>query len=167
MTTPNAAPPETLIDAARAQIKLLAGWNIWPAQEEDLTADTRVETLIHDGETLIAFLPTLRINEVLKVTIDGKEIPADDYFVESTGIIEVDDNSGRFRRARRLVATVSHGYDKEPAELSAIAQAMAVRAANPHGSMTVGGISLGGTTAPTLQSTEWRTLDAYKLGPLS
>lgn len=168
MTTPTPEPEvsATTIEIAEAQIRSIAGWHIWPATEETLTADNRDETLIHDGSNLIAFLPTKKLTAIAAVRIDGEEVNLDDVHFQENGTVEIGGGWRRWRSAHRLEADVTHGYEKQPVELGGIATAMAVRAASPHGAMRVGGISLGGTTAPSPQGAEWRTLDAYKLGPM-
>lgn len=165
MTTPDTPPTPQgdLISQAEEQLRIICGWHIAPEQTETIVADNREETLVHDGRVHLAFLPTKKLVEVISVEADGQDVDLDRVFVESSGILEI---KGLPRSTRRVTATVKHGYETMPPALLVIATAMAQRAMNPHGSMRVGAISIGGTTAPTPQGAEWRTIDAFKLGPL-
>lgn len=165
MTSPDTPPTPSvdLLTQAEEQLRIICGWHIAPEKEEAIVADNREETLVHDGRVHLAFLPTKKLVEVLSVEADGQDIEIERVFVESSGILEI---KGLTRTTRRVTATVKHGYPEMPPALLAVATAMAQRASNPHGSMRVGAISVGGTTAPTPQGAEWRTIDAFKLGPL-
>jgi len=165
VTSPDtpSAPQSDLITQAEEQLRVICGWHIAPEKEEVLVADNREETLVHDGRVHLAFLPTKKLVEVLEVEADSQSVGLDRVFVESSGILEI---KGLSLNTREVKVKVRHGYEIMPPALAAVATAMATRAANPHGSMRVGQISIGGTTAPTPQGAEWRTIDAFKLGPL-
>ncbi|MDK4326783.1 hypothetical protein QPX54_09750 [Corynebacterium propinquum] len=141
------------VDTAVAVVRELAGWHIFPKRRETLTVD-------HDGGRVV-FLPTMRLEQVLSVNVNGVPIEKSAYSFSASGMLTL-------RRAPRgfsvIQAEVVHGYDDPP--VVAVVHRMAERAHAPSESYSVGGISVGAPAGLTPQSTEWRILDAYKLGPM-
>ncbi|MEH0147456.1 hypothetical protein V6D40_07265 [Corynebacterium sp. Q4381] len=153
---PSAAVPVTQadIDLAVETLRDLAGWHIWPVRQETVTVDTAGDNVI--------FLPTLRLLQVHALALDGTPVGLDTIEWSESGMVRLKRRSGRgFRRA---TATITHGFDTTP--LAGVAMHMAARATQPGTNMTVGGISVGAPGAMTPQSSEWRLLDRYKLGPM-
>lgn len=142
------------IDRVVATVRNLAGWHIWPVREETLTVDT-------PGDPLV-ILPTKRIESVIAVEVDGQP-------VDMSTVSWTEDGMLTLRRVprgfRRVAVTLRHGYLDAP-DLAAVCQQMAKRTIQAQGSVSVGGISVGAAAGVTPQSTEWRVLDLYKLGPI-
>ncbi len=148
-------PSQDVIDTAVHTVRSLCGWHVWPVREETVTVDTTGDDVV--------FLPTKRLLDVAEVTVDGKPLDRDTYRFSADGMLQLD----RRPRAgfRRLTATITHGYDTATDLVGVVAQ-MARRGSNPQKAMSVGGISVGSPGVITPQSTEWRIVDIYKLGPM-
>lgn len=146
------------IDGAVATVRRLAGWHIWPEREETLKVDA-------PGNPMV-FLPTKMLTEVHSLTIDGKTIDVGDLDWSQDGMVWVAGlQPNRTGRPRRVVAQVRHGY-VGPGDLLALVKTMAGRGGAPNQSLQVGRISVGAPGAMTPQSTEWRIIDQFKLGPM-
>lgn len=144
------------IDAAVASLRHLAGWHVWPVREDVLRVDS-------PGDEVI-FLPTLRLVELVEVKIDGEAVSLDRLMWSDAGIVQL--KSGRFPRGLgRVEVTFRHGFES-PADIIGVAALMAGRTSSPGQNYSVGAISVGGASGLTPQSTEWRILDLYKLGPM-
>lgn len=141
------------VDTAVATVRLLAGWHIWPVREETITVDTAGDPLI--------ILPTLHVEDVTAVTVDGEPVDMRRVSWSPEGMLTL---YGAPRGFRRVSVTLHHGYESAPA-LAGVCLKMAGRAVQAQGSLSVGGISVGASAGITPQSTEWRVLDMYKLGP--
>ncbi|EEI16272.1 hypothetical protein [Corynebacterium lipophiloflavum] len=156
--TPN---PDVAVPVSQDDINLavetlrdLAGWHVWPIRSDTVTVDTAGDSVI--------FLPTLRLLDVTSVEVDGTPVPLDSIEWSESGMIRF---KQRPRRGfRRVTATIRHGFESTP--LTAVAMHMASRSKQPGTNMAVGGISVGAPGAMTPQSSEWRLLDRYKLGPM-
>ncbi|AIT60163.1 hypothetical protein [Corynebacterium doosanense] len=148
-------PEQHVIDAAVHTVRSLCGWHVWPVREETVTVDTTGDDVV--------FLPTKRLHNVTEVSIDNEQIPPGEWSFSADGMLQLT------RRPpagfRRLAATITHGYDEVP-DLAGVIGQMARRAGAPQESYQVGGISVGAPGAVTPQSTEWRIVDLYKLGPM-
>lgn len=141
------------VDTAVAVVRELAGWHIFPKRREMLSVD-------HDGGRVV-FLPTMRLEKVHDVFVNGVPIEKGAYSFSASGMLTL-------RRPPRGFSVIEvdaeHGYDDPP--VVAVVHRMAERAHAPSESYSVGGISVGAPAGLTPQSTEWRILDAYKLGPM-
>ena len=146
------------IDGAVETVRRLAGWHIWPEREETLKVDA-------PGDPMV-FLPTKMLTEVHSLTIDGKTIDVGELDWSQDGMVWVGGlRPNRTGRPRRVVAKVRHGY-AGPGDLLALVKTMAGRGGAPNQSLQVGRISVGAPGAMTPQSTEWRIIDQFKLGPM-
>lgn len=141
------------VDRAVATVRRLAGWHVWPVREETITVDT-------PGDPLI-ILPTLRVEDVIDVTVEGQQVDMDTVSWSADGMITLQRAP---RGLRRVAVTLRHGFESAP-DLAGVCLKMADRSVQVQGSVSVGGISVGATAGITPQSTEWRVLDMYKLGP--
>jgi len=116
-------PAELAVQGASGVVRAYCGW--------DLTRT--VETLEVTGNGGCAInLPTLKLNDVTSVTVDGTALDAADFSWGANGIL--------FRRScwplgpRRIVAEVDHGYDPIPDELRIVVCSIAGRIySNPEG----------------------------------
>lgn len=144
------------IDAAVGTVRALAGWHIWPLREDTITVDT-------SGDAVI-FLPTKHLVSVESV------VDRDGATIE--GVSWSEDGMVLFNKApkagfRTLTLTIRHGYDvSEVGEIVQVCKQMAGRASRPQEGYTVGRISTSAPGGVTPQSTEWRIIDLFKLGPL-
>lgn len=144
------------IDAAVESLRHLAGWHIWPVREDRVRLDS-------PGDEVI-FLPTLRLVELQAVRVNGAEVPLEELQWSEAGIISW--GGRKFPNGWGVVEVeFRHGFSK-PLDIIAVAGSMAGRAVSPGQNYSVGAISVGGATGLTPQSTEWRVLDLYKLGPM-
>lgn len=148
-------PTQDQIDKAVATIRQLCGWHVWPRRSETLRLDgTGDETMI---------LPTKRLVDVTALTVNGEHVGVDKVGWSDDGLLY---RRGGFPFGFRNVAvTITHGHDSAP-DLAAVALEMAARSMRPAGNISVGSISVGAATGATPQSSEWRIVDLYKLGPL-
>lgn len=153
LNQPSVHIPQDVIDRVVESLRAIAGWHITPVVEETLVVPTTGDC------TLI--LPTKRVVEVKRVEFDGEEVTDFDWsdegiFVHSPGF------APGFRRLR---ITLRHGFEN-PGDLIGVIAQMTQRALNPTNAHTVGSISVGASQAVTPQSSEWRVLSNYELGPL-
>lgn len=145
------------IDQAVHTIITLCGWQPWPVRRETLVVRA-------PGDPEV-FLPTTRLAEVHSITIDGKNIDVEDIEWWEDGILEVTPSRrGGWPRRFRVEADVTHGHDV--GALLGLVGAMARRAAQPQEDYSVGRISVSAPGTMTPQSTEWRIIDQFKLGPM-
>lgn len=158
--------PETLgglkvtqpqIDQAVQTVRKLCGWHIWPVREEEVALTARDPVIL---------LPTGNLLDLRRLRIDGEEVPLDTVRWDHSGVVYVPGFRRRENGGPRMVlADIRHGYD-HPADIIGVIAAMATRSATPQTSYTVGRIAVGAAAAATPQSTEWRVIDGYKLGPV-
>lgn len=145
------------IDQAVETIVDLCNWRPWPVRRETLVVRA-------PGDPEV-FLPTTRLTEVHSVTVDGQDVDVNDVEWWEDGVVEVTPpGRGRWPRRFRVEADVTHGHDV--GSLLGLIGAMAARAARPSQDYSVGAISVSAPASLTPQSTEWRLIDAYKLGPM-
>lgn len=145
------------IDQAVHTISTLCGWQPWPVRRETLTVRA-------PGDPEV-FLPTTRLTELHGLKINGRDTSLDDVQWWDDGILEVTPpRRCGWPRQFRVEADVTHGHDV--GALLGLVGAMARRAAQPQEDYSVGRISISAPGAMTPQSTEWRIIDQYKLGPM-
>lgn len=146
-----------MVDRAVSTVRALAGWHVWPVREEQL-----VELVPGDG---VVIFPTKRLIDLISLDVDGTDYPVDRLVYGEEGVVYV---PGLHPRAdgipRKITATVVHGFESPP-DLISVILSMAKRAQQAGTNVTVGQISVGAPGGFTPQSTEWRILDLYKLGP--
>lgn len=148
-------PGQEVIDQAVATVRRLCGWHVWPVRQDTLVVDT-------PGDPVV-FLPTKRIVDVHAVRVDGEPVDEGGWSWSEDGMIEI--VRPPKRAFRRVEVDLQHGYD-DGGPLAGVAMEMAGRAGKPAGNYSVGRISVGGPSALTPASTEWRIVDEYRLGPM-
>lgn len=142
------------------------GWRVAKAKTETLTLPSR------GGRSI--FLPTLHVNAITAVTVDGHALHVNDFDWDENGILER--ASGRWPRGRRAVTvTLNHGYATCPGGISqAIAAAVARGVLVPAGgvasetaigqSIVYSRMSAGGLAAGAMfVSDELERLDRHRL----
>lgn len=142
------------IDAVVATVRHLCGWHVWPVRKETITVDS-------PGDKFV-FLPTKRLLDVHEVKINGETIAGEEFQWSADGVLRLIHPPKGFRI---ITVTITHGYETAP-DLANVCVQMSKRTAEAHTSMQVGGISVGASQGITPQSTEWRIIDMYKLGPM-
>ena len=159
------ATAELAIAGASGVIRGYCGWNL-----------TRVvETLTVDSYgTASINLPTLRLNDVTEVRIDGDPLDVDGYGWGRNGVLVMAGNADRWPAGfRRIEADVDHGYDPIPDEIRLVGCSLAGRLySNPEGLSSkssgddsrVFGDTLSDVKPATWESLEVRLLHGYRLG---
>lgn len=148
-------PTQTQIDRAVAAVRRICGWHVWPVRTETMHVDG-------SGDRDI-FLPTKHLVGLEGLTINGEDINIDDVSFSEDGMVYR--KQGFPCGLRNISVTITHGYEEAP-ELAGVVLEMASRATRPSGNLSVGGISVGASSGLTPQSSEWRIVDLYRLGPL-
>lgn len=118
---------------ASGVVRLYCGWRI----------DRATETFVLDGDaSRILTLPTLKLNAVNSVTVEGDELDPDDYQWSESGMLY---RAGGWPAGfRNIEVDADHGYSPTPDEVRVVVCAIASRHYNnPDGlrSKTVGAIS--------------------------
>jgi len=118
------APPldAEAVEAATDQIRTFCGWHIAPSAPEVITLDGP------GGRVLI--LPTLRLNAVASITVDGVALPSTAYTWTGAGVITRVDGGFWSSKPQSIVASVTHGYAVCPA---AVRRELRRLAASPAG----------------------------------
>jgi len=142
------------------------GWRVAKAKTETLTLPSR------GGRSI--FLPTLHVNAITAVTVDGVALHVNDFDWDANGILER--TSGRWPCGRRAVTvTLNHGYTACPGGISqAISAAVARGVLVPAGgiasetaigqSIVYSRMSAGGLVAGAMfVSDELERLDRHRL----
>jgi hypothetical protein len=167
--------PETqallLLELASDVIRSYCGWRL----------DRAVETLTVHGEPSTGYpvtgrpaptghllLPTLQLNAVLSVTVDGK--PFLWWRLNSAGVLWT-----AYGWGHRVDVEADHGYDPVPGDIRAVVLSAATRmVVNPQGlrSVNLGNYAevytvpaAGEATNLTLTSAERRILDRHRIWP--
>lgn len=155
---PGSAVSAEGIDAAVSAFRQLAGWHVFPILEHTVTVTV-------PGDSLVT-LPSRQLHEIISLSVDGSPVNVGDCVVYPEGMVLIPHLRPRRDGLPRVVsATIRDGYDPPPAVVGVIG-AMAARASRPSESYNVGRISVGAPGTLTPQSTEWRIVDQYKLGPV-
>ena len=152
---------QQMIDSALASIRRICGWHVFPVVDETITVDA------FGGELLR--LPTMHVEEVSEVRVQGVVVESSDYGWSTSGMLELYD--GEFpSRFRSVQVTLRHGFDDASDILRVVAEIVRRSVlAGTGGNVSVGGISVGapsgggagGNVMPV--ATEWRVIDRYKL----
>lgn len=143
------------LDQAWGIVTTLCGWHVTPQKEETITVDATGDAII--------FLPTKHLVDVLDVQVDGVTVDPATYSFSEDGMLHFTRPSKR--GFRRVTVTIVHGYETAP-DIEALAERIAARANKPAEQYSVGSISIGAPGSLMPQSTEWRIIDLYKLGPM-
>lgn len=109
------------LDAAVSLIQGYCGWHIAPSRDDDVVID--------GSGVWFQSLPTLRLTAITDVTNDGSPVEATDFEWSEDGYM-----IKRTRwtyKPRGITATITHGYDELPGELSAAALVIATLAQTP------------------------------------
>lgn len=142
------------INAVVGAVRDLCGWHIWPEREETLSIRSTGDREI--------FLPTKHVTEVLAIRVGETDVEVSEDEWSYEGIIVLPHAP---RPGRRIHVTVRHGYPSAPTVV-AIIKALLERGISASQGIKVGGISVNATSGLTPQSSEWRLLDQWKLGPM-
>jgi hypothetical protein len=94
-----------------------------------------VETLTVDGNSsTLVTLPTLRLNDVTEVRVDGDVLDPGTYSWGVNGVLMATTGYRWMAGLRRIEADVDHGYEPVPDEIAIVACAIAARLySNPEG----------------------------------
>ena|SRR5215217_6164141 len=136
--------PQDVREASEA-IRSYCGWHIAPAINETLT-------LRVDRGRGVVILPTLQLNSVASVTVDGTLWSASNYETYLGRMARID--LGRVVYPQRVVVVVNHGYTEAPADVIRVVKSLA-RSGATGSSVRVGSVQISsstGTTAVSLTS---------------
>lgn len=113
--------PQSWLDSAQAAIRAYCGWHVAPIQKQILTIDGN--GLAH------LLLPTMRIVNVYRVTIDGEDVTERVNWSES-GMLKL--SHGHFPcRFRAVEVELEHGFmPSEVPQIGTLALNIAQRASN-------------------------------------
>lgn len=157
------AQAQLLAAMASDVVRNYVGWRIDRGAADVLAAE---------WDSPAVLLPTLKLNDVASVSIDGQPIDPATYRFSANGVLR-----WAVPMAPQAVveATVDHGYDEVPLEVQAVVLASVARViVNPQGlrSMTTGSYSetypipnSGEPAGLTLSAAEKRILDRYRTFP--
>lgn len=160
---PRVAP---IVEAVSAAIRRYCGWVVAPQVEETLTLDG------HGGDTI--HLPSLHVVDVSNLSLEGREIPVEDYDWSEAGMIRL--RHGQVPdRFRSVQVTLTHGYETAP-DLSQVCVQLALNAlSSPMGATReqAGQVSVswayneGVSGGLTLTARDRALLDRYRLPNLA
>lgn len=109
---------QTLLDTATAAVRRYCRWHVTPVVSETVTVR---------AADAVVLLPTLRIETLTAVTLDGETLAADAYEWTPNGVLCI----GRrgYPRSGEVAVTMTHGYTPEAAaDLMGVVAAMTQRA---------------------------------------
>jgi len=144
---------ELAVRGASGIIRSICGW--------DLTRVTETLTVDSNGAAAVK-LPTLKINDIMSVTLDGTTVvDTAEYLWSPNGILVA---RSYWPTGRLIAAEVDHGYEPIPDDVRIIACAIASRLyGNPEGlAMRVAGDSTR-TFGQLLSPVEMRIISRYAL----
>lgn len=160
------APPPTGVDldvwdAACAAIRTYCEWHVAPVVEE---------TVIVDGSGgSVQLLPTLRLKTLHSISAGGVTVVDPEW--SETGAVRGCWSS----KLRGVEASITHGYDTCPADVLAVARAVAATAAAAAGSLGAARFTSGPHSVElndaaqsggvALSDMQMAVLDRYKLPP--
>lgn len=162
------------INAAIASVRNICGWHVFPSLSDSITLTeqsgdtiilpTKSDTVVNSIE-VYASLSQPEGGQIWTTRAGGEFVAFPGGIVKLVGI--------QLKPGYSVNVDFEHGFgalgdsvDSYPQDLISVVLAMASRAAQPSGAITVGGISMGATTGITPQSHEYRILDTYKLRAL-
>ncbi|GJF04957.1 hypothetical protein [Pseudonocardia sp. D17] len=149
----------TALRAASSTVRAYCGWSISAVDHEEVTLDGL------GGRVLtVPCLHLTAVHEVVDVSADD-DWPITDYRWSGMGALYR--AAGWPRGFRTVQVTYSGGYEVAPPEVAAVVCGLAGRASIPAGvaSMTVGSqtVTWAGTNGPTMNQSEERVLDRYRI----
>lgn len=124
LTDPRA---QDMLDGATAAIRRRCGWNIAPADDF---------TLILDGGSSVLYLPTLQLNSVTSIVVNGTALTyPDDYeWSQVTGNVRSKQSGGFPDSWGGTVVSFNSGYTTVPADLKEIVlQVVSIALSSPTG----------------------------------
>ena len=144
---------ELAIRGASGVVRTFCGWNLSQV----------VETLTVDANGSVSVnLPTLQLNDVTEVRVDGQVLDPSQYGWGANGVLVA-----RYRwpdGLRRIAADVDHGYDPIPDELRIVASTIAGRLySNPEGLTQKSSGDNSRSFGAVLSDLEMRLITAYRL----
>jgi len=142
--------PQDVREASEA-IRSYCGWHIAPAISDTVTL--RIE---RGRGTVI--LPTLQLNSITSVTVDGTLWSASDYeaYLGRTARIDL----GRGVLARRVVVVFNHGFTEAPGDVIRVVKSLA-RSGATGSSVRVGSVQISSSTSTV--SASLTSLRPYQL----
>lgn len=163
--SPTDGRSQILLDGATTAIRNYAGWRIAPARDETVTLD---------GGSSVLYLPSLKVNSVDAIIVNGGLIPAEDYeWSRRTGNVRQAFGWGWPETWGGIEVRFNSGFNDVPADLKQIVlQVSAMAMSSPTGATReqVGAVSMAwATTAPgvsgglTLLERDLAILASYKL----
>lgn len=163
LVSPTDERSQPLLDGATQAIRNYCGWNIAPAEDVTVTLDG-------GGEVL--YLPSLRVNSIASVTVNGSPL-ADYEWSRRTGNLRRPGHRAFPEVWGGIQVAFNSGYSVVPADLKQIVlQVSTLALSSPTGATReqAGQVSMSwATTAPgvsgglTLLDRDLRTLAAYRL----
>lgn len=163
LISPTDERSQSVLDGATQAIRNYCGWNIAPA--EDLTVAL-------DGGGEVLYLPSLKVNSIASVTVDGSAL-TDYEWSKRTGNLRRKDHRVFPEVWGGIVVQFNSGHAAVPADLKQIVlQVSAMALSSPTGATReqAGQVALSwATTAPgvsgglSLLSRDLQTLAAYRL----
>ncbi len=164
LTSYRSGDAATMLAAAEATVRAYCGWHIAPVRLAQ-------QVTVNSSGAKVLALPTLRLNAVTAVTVDGIAVPLTDVQWSQAGYLWR--ATPWTSELRGISATIDHGYEAVPVEVQAVVLAVAARAAaSPDGvirqqvgqvsvTFTQSGFNIAGGMA--LLEHERAVLDRYRL----
>lgn len=147
------------IEQAEAMVRGYCGWHISPSQTDTVT--------IYPDASGVLMLPSLYVTVVTSVTEVGyPALDVTDYRFDTNGVLRRISPWYWYSTAPAVTVTFTHGYTQPPADVTAVVQALAIRAiGNATGlkSKAVGPFSE--TYSTEFLSLEKATLARYRIPP--
>lgn len=153
-----ASEGERLLEA-QDSVRSYCGWHIAPLRTEVLRGTCA------DGRTII--LPTLRIESVTSVSIDGTALAASDYTFDARSATVILDFG--LTGSGPIQVTLIHGYEEPPHDVSGVVKAIAGRAVGSSSGYALTGRTTGpfseqyASAGDLFLSSEKWVLDRYRL----
>jgi hypothetical protein len=152
----------TALAAASSAVRSYCGWSISAVDHVEFTLDGNGSRILS-----VPCLHVTAVHEVLDVSDPDTDSPITDYRWSEMGSLYR--AAGWPRGFRTVQVTLSGGYEVVPAEIGAVVCGLTNRANVPAGvaSMTVGSqtVTWSGENGPTLNGSEERVLDRYRITP--
>lgn len=164
LISPTDVRSQVILDGATLAIQNYCGWNIAPAEDV---------TVYLDGGASVLYLPTLKLNSVDSITVDGSVLTQTDYeWSRVTGNIR--SKRGWFPDSwGGTVVSFNSGWAEAPADLKQVVLQVSSQAlSSPTGATReqAGQVAMSwGTTAPgvsgglSLLARDLATVDQYRI----
>lgn len=165
LISPTDERSQLILDGATKAIQNYAGWHIAPAQDV---------TVYLDGGADVLYLPTLKLNSIESITVDGEVLAATDYeWSRRTGNVRSKLTCGFPDSWGGTVVVFNSGHEEVPADLKQVVLQVAAQAlSSPTGATReqAGQVSMQwATTAPgvagglSLLARDLATVDQYRI----